>query len=199
MTSTIEYFENNLDSSIDIDGTIDYSHGYVRHNLFLPYETLKAILNLDEKTRAIDEMLLNSAHIAIEHFTGRILSLRKISEDVTAENGAVVPHEIPVKSVTSLIDTKTLENIELSEITILENLINIGSHDHDSHVCRLSYVAGYESNDGPAELTEAVLKTFLQKRHLLHREITESLEFSSLSSAAELNDEVKMLLAKYRR
>lgn len=199
MDSITEYYENNLDSTIDIDGTIDYSRGYVRHNLFLPYKTLQSALRLDEKMRAVDEMLLNAAHSAIEHYTGRILSLRRISEDSTVENGTLIPRENPVKSVISLVDTETQEDAALDAIEIFPNLINLGTHDYDTHVCRLTYVAGYASGEGASELAEAVIKTFLMKRHWLYREIAESLDNKSLFADQELSAEIKNLLAPFKR
>ena len=114
MDSITEYYENNLDKTIDIDGTIDYSGGFLRHNLFLPYETIRAALKLDEKLRALDEMLLNVAHSAIERYIDRIITLRKIEEDVIVQNGTVYPHETPVKSVIFLVDTENQEDADSS-------------------------------------------------------------------------------------
>ena len=200
MDTITEFYEDRLDQSIDIDGTIDYSRGYVHHNLFLPYETLKQILLLDEKTRAIDEVLLNSSHVAIEHYLSRFLSLRKIREDVKVVQAEIRPREIPIKNVISIVDTEEQRDIDVSEISFDDKSIRLSSHAHDNNTCRLHYVAGFDSGEGQTEIAEAIVKTFLQKRHALYLEMNESQEMDSLGFLSyELSDEVKQLLSPYKR
>lgn len=200
MDSITEYYENNLDKTIDIDGTIDYSGGFLRHNLFLPYETIKAALKLDEKLRALDEMLLNTSHSAIERYIDRIITLRKIEEDVIAKDGIIYPHETPIKSVVSLVDTENQEDADSSLFEVFSDKINIGTTEHDAHICRLSYIAGYKSGEGPEEFVEAIIKTFIAKRRQLYREMNESPNFDEEDkNVFSLTDEVKSLLGSFKR
>ena len=198
MDTITEFAEDSLDEAIDIDGSIDYSRGYVHHNLFLPYETLKAILKLDEKTRAIDEVLLNSSHVAIEHYLCRILSKRKISEDVFVKDAIITPREIPIKKIVSLVDVESQRDVDLSEITFSDKEIKVSVPD--GNLCRLQYEAGYNAGEGEPEMVEAVIKTFLSKRHCLYIEMNESQDLNALNAMTyELTDEVKELLKPFKR
>ncbi|MCR5605573.1 MAG: hypothetical protein K6F69_01990 [Treponema sp.] len=198
----VEYFEDKVDETIDIDGTVDFTNGYVRHNLFLPYNTLKSILNLDEQTRPMDEMLLNSSHLAVEHHISRIISLRKITEEVLPAKGIIIPYEYPIQVVLSCFDT--VEQKEIAAKPELDNgeskLIILPNSLSDGHNCNITYIAGYKSGEGPADLAEAIVKIFILKRHVINNEIellsdnaTKGLDLSSMPA------DVVSILEPYKR
>lgn len=171
---------------------------YIEHPLVVTYEDLEKVTTLDPNQRMRDELLLNSAHRAVEKYIGNVLTRRIVTQRTEADRGVITLYYYPVVSVTSVTDAGTNEavgNTTLSKVPDTEEYC-VKLDSMKTGFVDVTYVAGYAPEDLPGVFAEAVIKTFLYKRNTFRQ-----LEAGEEAADPEdvISDEVKSMLDPYRR
>jgi hypothetical protein len=170
---------------------------YFKHEMALDYDSLAELTALVPEERFRDEMLLNSAHLTIERYTGRILSKKEFTEEVRAETGLIRVRQIPLLEVKSVKIKGMVQELPVKSFYDFNGTIFTEEYIGNNE-CVVMYTAGYTEETLPDTLREAVVKTFLYKKK----------KFAELESADSDSDEqitqmmsgeVKEMLEPYRR
>lgn len=171
---------------------------YIGHPLIVTYEELGHMTALDPDERMRDELLLDSAHRAVEGYLDRVLTRRAVSQRTETEDGVIPLYHYPVVSVDSVTDAETGAQVMTAGFGKMpgSDLYCVFAGPGAPRVTDVTYVAGYAPGELPAVFAEAVVKTFLYKRNAFGR-----LEAGEASHVPEdaVSDEVKAMLGPYRR
>ena len=170
---------------------------YIKHEMALDYDSLAELTELVPEERFRDEMLLNSAHLTIERYTGRVLSKKEFTEEVRAENGIIFVRQLPLLEVKSVKITGMTKEFPVKSFYGFNGTIFPEEYIGNCE-CIVTYIAGYTGETLPATLNEAVVKTFLYKKKKLSE--LESADNDSDELVTQMmSGEVKEMLEPYRR
>lgn len=160
------------------------------------YEELASITTLNENERGRDELFLASAHVTVENYLGRVLAAREVCEVDDCEGNMVFVRETPIVDVKEVAGSRSGESYEIKKV--LGDCGMIMLKDEPNESCLVTYTAGFTVATLPADLEEAIVKTFLYKKKTMGG-LENGGDKKLLEILPRIGGDVMELLEPYRR
>lgn len=131
----------------------------------MKFEDVSELLKLDARDEKRNRILLGAVFESISLYLDRNLLLDMKTERIASLEGAILPHEYPIREIVILVDVLTGDSVSLTDVPALKDLLRPDAHRQtrlliegkiDREV-RITYRYGYELNEMPQLIREAVL------------------------------------------
>jgi len=170
-------------------------------DLIVPYEKVARLLKLDERDVEMDTLLVESSNEWVTLITDRQIIARDAVDVDVCSDGTLAVKEWPIQTVSGILDITTQVPIECTPIfgiSDTSHIIHIDSK-YDGQKLGVVYRAGYEVEDVPSIIVEAVIKLFFHKKANMTLEKLGTGDGDTYANTKHTYDEVMLMLEPFIR
>ena len=157
-----------------------------------PFEELQKILELNADEIDTDILIFNSTLSFVEKNLGFNIEEKNYNELQTIRDCKVYTEQDHISEMVNIIDMNTKERVP--NCVIDGRTIYFIDPKLEGHVVFLNYNAGYTADTLPADLKEAIIKLFLQKKKEFIKEKNHEDDTSF-----EIPQDIQNIIQLYRR